>query len=210
MSSQHSEPRYVVLLPVKPPSRGKSRLVGLPDDRREALAAAFALDTAAAALATPGVRAVLAVTDDHAFARQLSDIGCAVIPDGVSDDLNGSLRLAAAEAARRWPGSVPVALTADLPSLAAADLDAVLARVGEGPAFVRDAAGLGTTLYAALPAQFSPRFGGASAEAHRASGAVEVGEEYATVRRDVDTLADLTAAMLLGLGPRSAEAMGRG
>ncbi|MCU1538495.1 MAG: 2-phospho-L-lactate guanylyltransferase, partial [Humibacillus sp.] len=37
---------YVVLLPVKPPALGKSRIQGLPDARRRDLAEAFALDTA--------------------------------------------------------------------------------------------------------------------------------------------------------------------
>ena len=41
---------FVVLLPVKPPARGKSRLEVDPE-RRRALAAAFALDTARACLA---------------------------------------------------------------------------------------------------------------------------------------------------------------
>ena len=50
-----SDPRFAVILPVKPPSRGKSRLVGIDDDRRAALARAFALDTAEACLATPSV-----------------------------------------------------------------------------------------------------------------------------------------------------------
>ncbi len=49
---------YVVLVPVKPPAVGKSRLVGLPDGPRRELAAAFALDTVSACLATPGVGAV--------------------------------------------------------------------------------------------------------------------------------------------------------
>ncbi len=46
--------RYVALVPVKPPALGKSRLVGLEDDVRRALAAAFALDTVAAC-ASPGL-----------------------------------------------------------------------------------------------------------------------------------------------------------
>ena len=33
--------------------------------------------------------------------------GCETIPDGVAEDLNESLRLAAAEAARRWPAAIP-------------------------------------------------------------------------------------------------------
>ena len=115
---------YVVLLPVKPPGRGKSRLGDLP---RDELATAFAMDTATACLAAPSVQQVLVVTDDARFAAALSALGCAAIPDGVSGDLNGSLVLAAREAARRWPGLVPVAMCADLPCLTAADLEAALA-----------------------------------------------------------------------------------
>src|SRR3954469_22284245 len=93
---------FVVLLPVKPPARGKSRLEVDPV-RRRALAAAFAPDTAAACLDAAQVVAVLAVTDDVRFADALRAAVCETIPDGVADDLNESLRLAAAEARRRWP-----------------------------------------------------------------------------------------------------------
>ena len=51
--------RYVALVPVKPPALGKSRLVGLPDTERRALAAAFALDTVAACIAAESVAEVL-------------------------------------------------------------------------------------------------------------------------------------------------------
>ncbi len=56
---------YAVLLPVKPPGRGKTRLGDLP---RDLLAAAFAMDTATACLATSAVAQVLVVTDDASFA----------------------------------------------------------------------------------------------------------------------------------------------
>src|SRR5690606_985459 len=106
---------HVVILPVKPPAIGKSRLTGLPDDRRRDLARAFALDTARAALQTRGVTAVLAVTDDFRFASELRDLGCELIPDGTTTDLNVVLVQAAADAARRWEGAWPVAVCADLP-----------------------------------------------------------------------------------------------
>ena len=96
---------YVVLLPLKPPGRGKSRLGDLP---RDVLAAAFATDTAMACLASPSVEQVLVVTDDASFAGTLAMLGCAAMPDGVSGDLNASLVLAAMEAAatlaRTGPG----------------------------------------------------------------------------------------------------------
>lgn len=199
---------HVVLLPVKPPGRGKSRLRELPDDLRSSLAAAFALDTAEAALATPSVRAVLAVTDDHAFAGELAAAGCSVIPDGVSGDLNATLVQAAAEAARRWPGARPVALTADLPALRPEELERVLAVLPDSPAFVPDAAGTGTSLYSAPRDRFAPEFGRDSAARHRDAGAVELAAGP-SVRRDVDDVADLGAATVLGLGRRSALLMGR-
>lgn len=201
-----SSPRDVVaILPVKPPGLGKSRLAGLSDEHRRALAAAFAHDTAAAVLATPGVVAVLAVTDDHRFAAELAETGCDVIPDGVVDDLNATLRQAAAEVARRWPGAVPVALPADLPGLRPHELAETLdALPADSAAFVRDASGHGTTLYAAPQGCFDPAFGPDSARAHLEGGAVELTVPAPSLRRDVDDVADLAAAMRLGLGSHTA------
>jgi 2-phospho-L-lactate guanylyltransferase len=191
-------PTYVVLLPVKPPARGKSRLEGDPV-RRRALAAAFALDTARACLAADSVEEVLAVTDDARFADDLRAAGCQTIPDGVAGDLNESLRLAAAEAHRRWPHAVPVAVCADLPALLPADLDAALTSA-TGAAFVADQDEVGTTLYTAPYDAFTPRFGQRSRQAHLDSGAREITGALWSLRRDVDDRAALDAAASLGLG----------
>lgn len=198
-------PTYVVLLPVKPPVRGKSRLSDVPPPARRRLAEAFALDTAAACLSAATVGAVLVVTDDAGFSTRLTALGCAAIPDGVSDDLNGTLVQAASEAARRWPGLVPVALTGDLPALRPADLDAALAALPTGrTAYVADADGTGTTLYTAATERFAPRFGPGSRAAHELAGAQPIPGELASLRRDVDAVDDLRAAAALGLGPRTA------
>jgi len=189
---------YVVLLPVKPPARGKSRLEGDPV-RRRALAAAFALDTARACLSTGSVASVLAVTDDARFADELRAMGCATIPDGVAGDLNESLRQAAAEAHRRWPGTTPVAVCADLPALVPDDLEAALASAA-GAAFVADQDQVGTTLYTAPHDAFTPRFGRRSRQAHLDSGAAEIAGELPSLRRDVDDKDDLAAATSLGVG----------
>lgn len=197
---------YVVVLPVKPPALGKSRLRGLPDERRRDLAEAFALDTAAACLAATSVHAVLAVTDDAAFAARLGAAGCTCVPDGASG-LNEALRQGAAEAVRRWPGRVPVAVLADLPALRPADLDAALASlVPGGASYVVDAAGTGTTLYTAALEEFDPAFGVDSATAHQVSGALAVRGELVSLRRDVDDLDDLRSAAALGLGPATTRA----
>jgi 2-phospho-L-lactate guanylyltransferase len=146
------------------------------------------------------VAEVLVVTDDAGFSARLTGLGTSAIPDGVAGDLNGSLRLAAAEAHRRWPDLRPVALCADLPALRPADLDEVLGRVGPHPAFVPDAAGVGTTLYVAGYDEFAPRFGPGSRAAHLDSGARELEDAAPSVRRDVDDLADLGDAISLGVG----------
>lgn len=193
---------YAVVVPVKPPTIGKSRLQGLRDDQRRALAEAFAVDTVSACLRSGTVAQVLVATDDAAFSRHFAELGCATVPDGDSSGLNSALRQAAAEARRRWPDLVPVALCADLPALRPDDLDDALARAADAPsAFVADAHGLGTTLYVAAHDEFAPRFGVASRDAHRAGGAREIDGDLTSLRRDVDDLDDLRVARGLGLGP---------
>ena len=209
----------VVVVPVKPPAVGKSRLAAHPfqhlsDEERRELAEAFALDTVQAATATPGVQAVLVVTDDFRLAAAMRELGCAVMPDGASEDLNATLVQAAAEVVRRWPGAVPVALCADLPGLRPVELAGVLqevvAHVAAGEAaFVRDRAGVGTTLYAAAAERFVPSFGLESAARHLDAGAVEVGADAPSVRSDVDDLADLGASLVAGVGPHTTRASGR-
>jgi 2-phospho-L-lactate guanylyltransferase len=199
---------FVVIVPVKPPARGKSRLDTIAPAQRRDLAAAFARDTVAAAHRTPGVEAVLVVTDDHRFAAELSKDGCTVIPDGVSDNLNATLQQAAAECVRRWPAALPVALCADLPCLLSDDLAAALAQA-EGPSFVRDAAGTGTTMYVAPYEEFDPSFGAESAHLHLDQGAKEIAATAPTLRLDVDDTGDLADALALGVGPHTAEVWAR-
>lgn len=206
-----SPPRCVVVVPVKPPAFGKSRLIGLSDQARRDAAEAFALDTAQAAASTPGVDAVLVVTDDFRLASSMRALGCEVMPDGTSEDLNATLVQAVAEVVRRWPGAVPVALCADLPGLLPIELAPVLREVAAHvvagrAAFVPDRAGTGTTLYAAPAEHFDPRFGVESAARHRSAGAVEAGTTATSVRTDVDDLTDLDAALVAGVGPHTSRA----
>lgn len=199
-----TSPQHAVLVPVKPPAHGKSRLVGLADGQRRELATAFALDTLVACLSARAVGAVLVVTDDAAFADRAAALGCTAIPDGVTGDLNGTLRQAAAEARRRWPHLAPVALCADLPALRPGDLDAALARAGtEDAVFVPDREERGTTLYAAPHDRFAPRFGPGSRLAHLGSGARELEDAASRLRCDVDDAADLERALALGVGPHT-------
>lgn len=206
MSEQPARPtdgRFGVVVPVKRLAVAKSRLDVLGDAARRELVAAFAADTVAAALDCPTVGAVMVVTDELGLALSLRDLGAAVIPDGQPGDLNASLQQGAAELARTHPELRPVALCGDLPALVADDLDAALrAAPADGAAFVPDAAGVGTTLYTASSADFVPRFGQGSREAHLAAGAAEL-PAAPSVRRDVDTPDDLADALSLGVGPRT-------
>lgn len=195
---------YGVIVPVKPVSVAKSRLAGLGDRVRRDLAAAFAADTVTAATRADLVATVLVVTDDHRLARRLSGLGAEVLPDGTSDDLNGTLEQAAAEVVRRSPGLRLAALCADLPALRHDELDRALARAPEDRmGFVADVEGLGTTLVTAPSLDsFRPGFGTASREAHLEAGAGEIDADgLPGLRRDVDTPEDLVAALGLGIGP---------
>ena len=164
------------------------------------MATAFATDAVVACLATPGVAQVLVTTDDARFARALAALGAAVCPDGGSG-LNPALVQAVAEARRRWPDLRPVALCADLPALRPEELATALASASSPPAYVADAAGLGTTLYTASYDDFDPRFGTDSAAAHAEAGAVPIGGALPGLRHDVDDVASLRAAVDIGVGP---------
>ena len=198
--------RYGVLVPVKPPAVAKSRLGSVGDELRAALVVAFAVDTITAALESPLVARVLAVTDDHTLAAGLADLGAAVIPDGTTDNLNASLVQAAAELERREPGLRIAALCADLPALRPDELTKVLSSApADRMSFVADADHVGTTVVLApTPADFAPQFGSKSRLAHLEAGAVEIDrDDVPGLRRDVDTAADLEAALELGVGVRT-------
>ncbi|MGD0605170.1 MAG: 2-phospho-L-lactate guanylyltransferase [Streptosporangiaceae bacterium] len=199
---------WSVLMPVKVLAQAKSRLAVLAGPRRGELALALACDTVAAVLASGPVAArVIVITDDQVAGPALAALGALVVPDEPRDGLNAALRHGAAHATARWPGEGTVALSADLPALRPDELGRTLRAAAAWPsAFVADATGDGTTLYATAPGiLFRPAFGLASRSRHAAGGAVELDlDGIPGLRRDVDTPDDLRVAVTLGLGPRSA------
>jgi 2-phospho-L-lactate/phosphoenolpyruvate guanylyltransferase len=198
---------WSVLMPVKVLAQAKSRLAGLAGPHRAELALDLACDTVTAVLQTARVARAVVITDDPVAAAALAGLGALVVPDEPRDGLNAALRHGAAFAAARWPGCGTAALSADLPALRPAELARALnAAAAFQTAFVADAAGDGTTLYAAAPgAAFRPAFGLASRARHAAGGAAELElSGIPGLRRDVDTPADLRGAAALGLGPRTA------
>ncbi|MFQ6145607.1 2-phospho-L-lactate guanylyltransferase [Streptomyces seoulensis] len=202
--------QWTLVIPLKPLARAKSRLADTAGDGlRPALALAFAQDTVAAALASPAVADVAVVTDDALAGRELAALGARIVPDAPGAGLNAALAHGAAAVRAVRPAGPVAALNADLPALRPGELARVLAAAAAFPrAFLADAAGVGTTLLAAAPErELRPAFGGASRLRHRASGAVELDlDAVDSVRQDVDTGADLRAALALGAGPRTTAA----
>ncbi|WP_128435144.1 2-phospho-L-lactate guanylyltransferase [Streptomyces cyaneus] len=205
--------QWTLVIPLKPLSRAKSRLSDAAADAlRPGLALAFAQDTVAAALASPAVKDVAVVTNDALAGRELGALGAHIVPDEPDDGLNAALAHGAAIVRSCRPESAVAALNADLPALRPLELARVLDSAAEFPrAFLPDAAAIGTTLLAAAPGQeLLPAFGTDSRARHRESGAMELDlDEVDSVRQDVDTGADLRAALTLGVGPRTATAAAR-
>ena len=204
--------QWSMVIPVKVLAQAKSRLIGLAGPPRAQLALAMAADTVAAALATPEVASVIVVSDDQAVGAELGGLGAVVITDDPAAGLNPAMVFGASYADIRWPGRGRAAMAGDLPALRPGELTAVLEAASvAGEAFVPDAAGTGTTLYAAGPGvEFRPRFGLGSRDRHLAAGAAELDlPELRGLRQDVDTPADLKVAADLGLGPRTRAALDR-
>lgn len=206
---------WTVVVPVKPPSHGKSRLE-MPGVDRAALARAIALDTIAAAAAGPLVGRVVVVTDDGGFVLAAAGIpGLRFVaetptasealaeasPDARDlDHLNSAIRRGAITAA----GPV-AALLGDLPALRPEDLAAVLEQAADHDrAVVADAEGDGSTLVTATAGiPWRSSFGDGSFTRHVALGCTPL-DAPESLRRDVDTAEQLREAATLGLGPHTA------
>jgi 2-phospho-L-lactate guanylyltransferase len=198
--------QWSVVVPVKRLERAKTRLSGVvPGRGHEALVLALAADTVTAVLAAPAVARVIVVTDDARAAAELGDLGALVVPDLPDSGLNPALDHGAGAAAAAGPADGVAVVGADRPALRPAELTAVLSLAsGHDRSFLPDAAGTGTALLAARPGvPLWPRFGAGSAAAHTASGAVRLGGDWASLRHDTDTAADLGVARRLGVGPRT-------
>lgn len=197
--------RWSLVMPVKRVENAKTRL-DLDVEARAALAVAMAVDTAAAALTCRRVSHVVVVTDDRRAREALAPLGVQLVPDVPDAGLNAALVHGVTAAAN---GHV-AALSSDLPALRGADLAVVLDRAAEHDlSVVADVPGTGTTLLCARSAaMFEPRFGVASLAAHVAAGATDLTDlAPESVRRDVDTLDGLRAAVALGIGDATRRAL---
>ena len=216
------ENRWVIVVPVKVASAGKTRLAGAFDSRaRTALVRAMALDTVDAAAAAARVARVLVVTADPVIVEAAGPAFGVVAeptpneptPDAAQPaPLNRAIEAGIAGARRLVPRASVAVLLGDVPALRPADLDVALGLADDVPrGFVADADGSGTTLLTgSRGADLSPRFGVGSAAAHAACGHAPLDvSSSSTLRRDVDVPADLEAVAALGLGGRTVSLLER-
>ena len=188
-----------VVVPVKGGGEAKTRL-RLPADARRTLATAMALDCLDTCLATPEVALVVCVSDDPAIAAAAREIGAATVSAG-----RPGLSVAIEAGLATLAGGPSAVLVADLPALRVEDLSRALREAASrpGPVLVADADGGGSVLVADRDGAPPHHFGAGSAAAHRAAGARALTGALPGLRHDVDTLDALTAAVVLGVGPRT-------
>ena len=226
MDTPRPDHRVAALVALKPLPTAKSRLAELSDELRGRLARCMALDTIAALAAA--VDEVLVITDQPDFpaallahgisATVLAEPAAGSQPEQPPAEGEASLNAALAygdQVLRAAGLPIVLACVGDLPALRATSVRRILAGAAELAAdgrprsFVADHSGRGTTMVIAQVVPLDPRFGrGAgigSAERHRRSGAAPVAAAgIDDARWDVDTLADLGAALGLGVGRATA------
>ncbi|MEU8419200.1 2-phospho-L-lactate guanylyltransferase [Amycolatopsis japonica] len=201
---------FDLIVPMKRPAEGKSRLRGaVVPERHAELVLALAYDTLSAATSADGVRRVLVVAADPASVADLTELGVEIVPEPSRGGLNAALRHGEELLRRDGPSGLVGALQADLPALRTEDLTAALAEAAGQRAFVADRQGTGTTLLLAGAGQaLAPRFGTGSARAHTASGATPLTIAAESLRADVDTADDLAHVRTLGAGKRTSTLLG--
>jgi len=198
-----------LIVPMKHPRAGKSRLRGAVDAARHpGLVLALASDTLAAVTSAARVRRVLLVAADPDAVAALAEFGVEIVAEQ-GRGLNAALCQGEALLRADDPGGVIGALQADLPALRAGDLGDALAEAAGRRAFVADRQGTGTTLLLSAPgAPLDPHFGTGSAQGHANSGALAVTGAVASLRSDVDTPDDLAHVCALGVGKHTAALLG--
>lgn len=207
-----------IVVPLKAGAGAKSRLaddarLGRDPRMRARFALALFTDTVAALRESPRVAGIVTVVGDPSGIPVAEAAGTAVVVEsaGTAGDLNAALRAGIVAVHADHPGAPVAVLLGDLPALRSGSATTALdlaAGLG-GTVFVADADGSGTTFLARSAGAPEPRFGPGSAAAHRNAGAVEISALVpADLRQDVDTTADLDAAVLLGIGRATADALG--
>jgi 2-phospho-L-lactate guanylyltransferase len=180
------------LVPVKAHGAGKQRLTGVLTPAQRTRLVEVMLEHVLAALAGAGIGNILVLSPQ----RPALPDGIEHLPDA-GQGLNAGLTLALAALTQRHAHAALVVF-ADLPLIAAADIEALIVASATGIALAPDEAGTGTNALALpLPGDFRLQFGPGSCERHLAEAA-RLGHGAQLVRRaglafDIDEPADLVA-----------------
>lgn len=206
-----------VLVPMKAPSAGKSRLVGALSDRaREQLVQSMLASVLEACGEARHVGEVTVVARDAAAVRRIVPrwVAVAAEPAGACDlgaALCGTLEMLGLDGA--GPGGVAI-LMADLPLLDGPALDDALCRLSgrASSLVVPDQHGTGTSLIAWRGLRFrdfryGPHSFGAHRAALRAAGLLPVSHPFGAGFHDIDTAADIAAVRRLARAGRQGSGM---
>jgi 2-phospho-L-lactate guanylyltransferase len=202
---QSATPGWAVIMPVKGLSNAKSRIASTLTGPVDELAFAFFKDTMAAALACPLVDRVVVATSDPQVAEWARGRDCAVVSDADQVGINAAARHAARTAA---VGLRTAVLVSDLPCLTPTALGLVLSAARtHATAFLTDHQGTGTTIWLAdAGSPVACAFGVNSRAEHARRGGFDLVAQqpdrvdWWSARHDIDTSADLSTAIELGVG----------
>ncbi|MDR6438725.1 2-phospho-L-lactate guanylyltransferase [Paenarthrobacter nicotinovorans] len=204
---------WTLIVPFKGGPQAKSRIRAQTGSRKVSpslqreLALGFLDDTVEAATAAVNVRRVIIVSSDPAAVVANSKVRMFADP-GLG--LNAAVEAGFAFARLLGSEGPVAALTADLPSLTAEDLDDALQSAAMlGRSVVSDRQGTGSTMITALPGmRVRAMFGGDSLREHLLAGhhLLAIPDE-STLRADVDTIDDLATAAEIGVGRHTKAAL---
>lgn len=191
-----------IIIPVKRLGAAKSR-IPLSAALRADLVLAMLDDVVASARLAPSVDAVHVVSADAVVGERARLCGAAVIVGDEVHGLNGDLATAISSVRADHRDAAIAIVVADLPCLAAGDLEHLLAQAPtSGPAFVAGVDGGTTMLLARAAVELAPRFGSHSAWNH-AQDAERLSDVPASARIDIDSLDALQSAVQQGVGPQT-------
>jgi 2-phospho-L-lactate guanylyltransferase len=195
---------WVILVPIKRFETGKTRFDARID--RTALAEALARDTLEAVSGSAHVRMLLVMTDDPSLVDDLRLPVAVTVRLQRVPGLNNAIADGLRFAQESWPDWGQAVLLGDLPALTSEDLERTLELAEELPlGIVPDTQGTGTVMITAQPGvPLLPAFGVGSAQRHRDLGHTLL-RAPERMRRDVDTMEDLEAAVRLGVGRHTAQ-----
>jgi 2-phospho-L-lactate guanylyltransferase len=203
-----------VLVPIKDPSRAKTRLGRLltADERRRLVWAMFEDVSRAASEATAPDRVVIVSSFEPAIERARG-LGWDALVEQSQDSESASVDWASRSLARRG-FDVVMRLPADLPLVRPDDIDDLLAAELRAPAalLVPSREGTGTNAIIRTPPDLFPsRFGPGSLALHKQEAA-RVGvdcviRENARLALDIDDPADIDFFLKVGRGTRTCDAL---